>query len=644
MDENNWLEEDLSVFAENSNVADKESFNEQIKIKRLKKNVSDVWTDHDIQYLKDNYAIKPRKDIAKELSKNERSVEWQVKKSGLQKASRDRWSEEDELFLTCNVNLTYEEMADKLNRTVQSVKKKCQKMNFCLTTKNFRWMEADIEFLRDNYAEMTSEEIATRMGISKSSVEMKIFKLGLKKSNSKTWKSDEIDYLRSNKNLTYTELAETMGVSKGSVRFQFNKLNIKKDDKRNRWSDDEVNFLRQFGCDLTLGEISQKLHRKKELVQQKAKALSIKTKPAYFNWQQEHDDFLRMNYLNHENVWLAKNIGVTKSSITHRLHVLELTRPEFVWTDDKDDFLSNNFEHHRYQWLADQLGCSKNQVKSRLRILELKKNIWTEDQDRMLLENVAIKSNRELSDIIGKNVSEIQSRICSKGLQRMVKEPKWTGKELQYVRDNFYIMTYGEMGQVLNRSIAAINHKIFQMELVKLRSWTESEVDYVELNYNIMNTHDIAQNIDRSYDAIKHMARYLGVIKDRPYTIPEKTVGQILIALLGNDKVKAQYNDCVERPRKMFYPHPFKLRVTDEIEYTSTHICPDYELLHPDGVWIPSEYFGFSGVEYDLRKNIKKLYLKRMFGRKFLSFGAEDLRRPDLIRHKLVRAGFIPPR
>ena len=45
--------------------------------------------------------------------------------------------------------------------------------------------------------------------------------------------------------------------------------------------------------------------------------------------------------------------------------------------------------------------------------------------------------------------------------------------------------------------------------------------------------------------------------------------------------------------------------------------------------------------DYEIRKNLKKSYLKHKYGKKFLSFNIEDLRNPDLIKQKLVQSGYM---
>lgn len=89
---------------------------------------------------------------------------------------------------------------------------------------------------------------------------------------------------------------------------------------------------------------------------------------------------------------------------------------------------------------------------------------WTKDQIDFLKENYGIISDEEISQKLNKTISSIKHKVSREGIE----SPKtWTEEELQYLRDNYKTKTYKELAKELGRSKAAIDLKINRMRLVK---------------------------------------------------------------------------------------------------------------------------------------------------------------------------------
>lgn len=89
---------------------------------------------------------------------------------------------------------------------------------------------------------------------------------------------------------------------------------------------------------------------------------------------------------------------------------------------------------------------------------------WTKDQIDFLKENYGIISDEEISQKLNKTISSIKHKVSREGIE----SPKtWTEEELQYLRDNYKTKTYKELAKELGRSKAAIDLKINRMGLVK---------------------------------------------------------------------------------------------------------------------------------------------------------------------------------
>lgn len=90
---------------------------------------------------------------------------------------------------------------------------------------------------------------------------------------------------------------------------------------------------------------------------------------------------------------------------------------------------------------------------------------------------------------------------------------KWTNEEEMYLKDNYKLMDYATLSNVLNRSEGAIRAKCFDLGLVKNDRWSQDEINYLLSNYNNMSTKEIANNLGRTSTAINIKAKKLGLKK-----------------------------------------------------------------------------------------------------------------------------------
>lgn len=92
-----------------------------------------------------------------------------------------RWTKEDIEYLKNNYSSTsFEEMSKILRREIPAIQTKACKLKI---TKNQEWSDAEIEYLKNNYQTKTYKELSKELdGRTKTAIDLKINKLGLKKS------------------------------------------------------------------------------------------------------------------------------------------------------------------------------------------------------------------------------------------------------------------------------------------------------------------------------------------------------------------------------------------------------------------------------------------------------------------------------
>jgi len=83
--------------------------------------------------------------------------------------------------------------------------------------------------------------------------------------------------------------------------------------------------------------------------------------------------FLKKHRDEMNNEELAKELGRSVDSVTHKLSRLGISRDNFEWTKTKENFLKNKFKKLSYKKLAKILGTTIPTVRARARKLKLKK-------------------------------------------------------------------------------------------------------------------------------------------------------------------------------------------------------------------------------------------------------------------------------
>jgi hypothetical protein len=67
------------------------------------------------------------------------------------------------------------------------------------------WESKDLEFLRENYTQMTNADLASSLGIKLTTCRTKLYKLGLKRMDLEYWDTEQTAYLRAN----YEQIGDT---------------------------------------------------------------------------------------------------------------------------------------------------------------------------------------------------------------------------------------------------------------------------------------------------------------------------------------------------------------------------------------------------------------------------------------------------
>ena len=185
------------------------------------------------------------------------------------------YTEEELEYIRENYNnMTTNELAAKLNKSIGSINNATRKMGLVKQPHN-KWTDAEIEFLKNNYINMTSEEISCHINHTVDAVNAMRDKLNLVRN--KNWSEDEIQFLKDNFESTlFSELSKILNRTESAIRAKCFDLNL---FKNSPWTDDEIDFIKENYMEMKTSDISKTLNRTMSAIELKASRLGLKKYP-----------------------------------------------------------------------------------------------------------------------------------------------------------------------------------------------------------------------------------------------------------------------------------------------------------------------------------------------------------------------------
>ena len=182
------------------------------------------------------------------------------------------YSETEIQFLKDNyLNMTMKQMAEALNRKTSSVSYMVNKLGLIKQPHN-KWTDEEIQFLKDNYIEMSSEEIAKYVNHTVDAINT--MRDHLKLVRNATWTKEETKYLQENfDKYLFSDLSKIMNRTEGALRAKCFDLGL---CKKSAWTEQEMTFLKENYQIMPTIDIAKKLCRSVDAVQLKAEHLGIK--------------------------------------------------------------------------------------------------------------------------------------------------------------------------------------------------------------------------------------------------------------------------------------------------------------------------------------------------------------------------------
>jgi len=142
------------------------------------------WTDDEVKFLKENYGENgsmTAKEIADDLDRTLNSVQGKIKTENLSYTEQKSFSDKELEYLKNNYQTkTHKELAEKLDRNKQTITDQLNRMDL---TKTPFYKEEEIKFIKGNWKSMSDHEMADEIDRSVVSLRKKRRSLGLKRSS-----------------------------------------------------------------------------------------------------------------------------------------------------------------------------------------------------------------------------------------------------------------------------------------------------------------------------------------------------------------------------------------------------------------------------------------------------------------------------
>lgn len=176
----------------------------------------------------------------------------------MSKEYRRKWTEEEIKFLKHNKELSHQEIAKRLNRSVFSVEQKRVRL-FGPVKKIKTWSNNEVQVLMQN-PDISTEALSETLDRTQRSVARKKSELGITASR---WTKTETDTVTATMNLSCKQVGTILGRTAGSIESKRGQLGLRRTEPL---SDSDIVFIGNFYSVMTIEDIATYLDAPKSYI------------------------------------------------------------------------------------------------------------------------------------------------------------------------------------------------------------------------------------------------------------------------------------------------------------------------------------------------------------------------------------------
>ena len=397
-----------------------------------------------------------------------------------------------------------------------------------------KWTQEEINFLKNNYNNYTNIIIAEKLGRSVDSVAIKGKELGLSKLKiSNEIGKDIIARYRNGEQITL--IAKEYNLHPTSV-LGFLKRRKIHSYINNRWTDEDIIFLKEHYATTSWDTIEGYLKRSRQDIYCKASELGLK-RENYF-WEDSEIELIINMYKQDcciNDIYDALNQKHTIRAIITKLHKLNIASQKNYWSEEEDELLIKYYDKIRLEELIFKFpNRTKEALINRAKKLNIKNvYFWSENEDQLIKDNYEFMGDMEMSEMMD---------------NRTWRSVKWRREQLGL---------YRKLGNTIGTMCKSINNDICHSMGEKFITdyFIKNNINYIkddeELRYKNYLTND---NTNRLFDWILFIGdemifvEYFGMYRKNPRCMAEEKYK------INTDK---KIHDCKIANINLFciYPH-----------------------------------------------------------------------------------------
>ncbi len=399
-----------------------------------------VYTDEELQYIKNNWGIIAVTDMARNLGVSRIMVQAQADKMSLPKLGNNpyrKWTEEELIKLrrlASKKSIT--DLARYFNTTNDAIITVAHKNGIYLNDDKIHWTEEDNELLRELAKTLDLSEIATKMNRTTSAIRLqaerqKIKILPNKKYVDNIWTNENTKELQKlvKENRSLLEICQLMNKKDAMIlkKARKLKLEIKKENAR-EWSNEEKNRLIELSKTKKLSELVIELNRTSSSIKAMAKKLGIHVISDRKNWTEEEYRLLdKLTMVDKKTPReIADILGRSEDAIIIKISKRGLqiqTNDKRFWTKEEETLLSDLWGTESFETIAKKLNRTVSSIKNKAFNLGL---------GSVIENNYNGLTIKDISDLLGININTVSVGWIGLGLKYKVQRVSKT-KSYRYV-------------------------------------------------------------------------------------------------------------------------------------------------------------------------------------------------------------------
>ena len=389
-----------------------------------------VYTEEELQYIKDNWGIIPVTDMARNLGTSRIMIQAQADKMNLPKLGNNpykKWTDAELSKLNKLVSKkSITELAIYFNTTNDAIITVAHRNGIYLNDDKIHWTEEDNAVLRELAKTLDLSEIAIKMNRSTSAVRLQAERQNIKIMPNKkfiesVWTEEnnkELQMLVS-EGKSLLEICSLMNKKDATVLKKARELNldIKKEEQR-EWSEDEIVRLRELYKTKKISELVKELNRTSSSIKAMAKKLGINVMSDRKNWTAEEYKLLeKLTMIDKKTPKeIAEILGRTEDAIIIKINRRGLqiqTNDKRFWTNEEETLLSDLWGTESFETIAKKLNRTVSSIKNKAFLLGL---------GSVIESNYNGLTIKDISDLLGVNINIVSVGWIGLGLKYKVQK------------------------------------------------------------------------------------------------------------------------------------------------------------------------------------------------------------------------------